>query len=150
MIRLATEEDTFDLLVLTKNFMKEAGGFFRFSKDKVETFLKSSLGNPDSVIIVAEHDGQVVGMLIGFVTEHPFIDTRVATEIGFYVSPEHRGGRKAIRLAKAFEEWAMSKSADDLVLGDVKAIKDLSGFYNKLGYTPTEGLYVKDLTNGRA
>ena len=150
MIRLATEEDIFDLLVLTKNFMKEAGGFFRFSKDKVETFLKTSLGNSDSVVIVAEHDGQVVGMLIGLVTEHPFIKTRIATEVGFYVSPEQRGGRKALRLAKAFEEWAASKGAEDLVLGDVKTIKDLSGFYAKLGYSPTEGLYVKDLTHGRA
>jgi GNAT superfamily N-acetyltransferase len=145
MIRLATEEDIFDLLVLTKNFMKEAGEFFKFNKDKIETFLSMAIPSDDHCVIVCEVEGSVVGFLICQCADNPFVDRKLAFEIGWYMSKEHRGARNSIRLLKAFEEWAISKGVDCLILADIPKLTDLADLYGKLGYFLSERSFVKVL-----
>lgn len=145
MIREATEDDIIEIAQLVKRFMAEGGPFFKFNKDKVMNFLNVAVSNPSMYVAVAEQDSFVVGFIIGMCQEHPFVDTFLSTEIGFYIDPRYRGGTKAVKLLKSFENWSKEMNAKEIVFSDVVNITDHSAFYSKLGYTPCERTYVKEL-----
>ena len=145
MIREATEDDIIEITQLVKRFMSEGGPFFKFNKEKVINFLSMAVDTPLMYVAVAEQDSFVVGFIIGLYQDHPYVDTSISTEIGFYIDPRYRGGTKAVKLLKSFENWSKQMNAKEVVLSDVVSIADQSVFYGKLGYSPGERVYVKEL-----
>ena len=143
MIREATQADVFDLVVLTRDFMKEAGKFFKFNKDKTEQFLVQSINHPDYAVFVLDLDSEIKGMLVAQASDHFLLGRKVAFEIGWYVNPEKRGRTWPIRLIQAFEEWGKSKEVDSLILADIPHLTDLHKLYSKLSYSLHERSYIK-------
>ena len=100
------------------------------------------------VILLAEHDGNAIGMLMGIMNPIWFApSTRCAVELAWWIEPEHRGGMHAIRLVKAFEDWAKEQGAAmvtmcDLVVDGQPPVGDI---IVRLGYVPTERTFVKGL-----
>lgn len=85
---------------------------------------------------VAELDGQRIGMIAGAVTEHFFTEDKFATDFVVYVKPEHRGSSAAVRLIKAFEEWATEQGVKEICLGvstEVDPERTVC-LYERLGY----------------
>lgn len=85
---------------------------------------------------IAEKNGEIIGMLGAFITETPFGHDRIATDYTLYVKPQHRGGMAAVRLIKAFEQWAIENGASDIIPGtstmlNAERTRDL---YLALGY----------------
>lgn len=87
---------------------------------------------------------ELIGLLGGMV--YPDLNTgeEIATELFWYVLPEHRGGSGAVRLVKRFKEWAKNHGAVrwrfiHMLAPDEKpeSVK-LAGFYEKLGMRPLE------------
>lgn len=68
-------------------------------------------------VFIAEKDGEVIGQLGAFITETYFGHDRIASDYTLYVKPQHRGGMAAVRLIKAFEEWAIANGASDIIPG---------------------------------
>lgn len=65
----------------------------------------------------------------------------------FYVIPEARGSSAALRLVKAFENWASEVGARLVFVGVHTGMKiEVTGrFYEKLGYRHMGGNYMKEL-----
>jgi GNAT superfamily N-acetyltransferase len=93
----------------------------------------------ESVILIDERDGEIVGMFWGMVDRYFFSTTRFTTDVLLYVVPKSRNGFIAYRLVKAFEQWSESVGVQDIQVGvstgnDNEAVAD---FYTRLGYTNT-------------
>lgn len=144
-IRLATEEDVFDILVLAREFSKEAPTTHKWDRNKTEAFILASIQSPASTILILEEDGEIVGALVGIIHQMYMSQTTLATELGWFVSKDYRGRKGSILLMKTFEEWAKSNGADYVVMGDISNINVLEKLYTKFGYKRSETVYMKEV-----
>jgi len=103
--------------------------------------------NPRGAVFIAHDGGGVVGMMAGSVAEHFFGFSLTAFDFALYVRPEHRGGSVAVRLVKAFEEWARAAGAEDIALGISTGVHAdrTKQLYERLGYTVVGSTHVKRL-----
>lgn len=144
-IRLATEEDIFDILVLAREFSKEAPTTHKWDRNKTEAFILASIQSPTSTILILEEDGEIVGALVGIIHQMYMSQTTLATELGWFVSKDYRGRKGSLLLMKTFEEWAKSNGADYVVMGDISNINVLEKLYTKFGYKRSETVYMKEV-----
>ena len=144
-IRTATPDDVFDILILAKEFSKEAPSSHKWNKDKTEQFLLSSFHNTNMEIFVIDVDGEIEGALVGLLSELYMSHTVQATELAWFVSKDYRGKPASIRLMKAFEKWAKESGANQVGMGDIEGISSLENLYNRLGYERAETVYLKEL-----
>lgn len=99
-----------------------------------------------NVVLVAEHEGKVIGGIAGTLTGtwfNPY--ARVATELAWWMDEAHRGGTAAIRLYRAFEAWASEMGADAIVMSDlvVDGETPAARLFEKLGYATVERAHIK-------
>ena len=144
-IRKATEEDVFDILVLAREFSREAPKSHKWNKDKTEQFILSSILNSVSDVLVLEEDGEVKGALVCAVHEMYMSATVLATELAWFVSKDYRGKKGSLLLLNSFEEWAKNNNADYITLCDIESIASLEKLYVRRGYKRTESTYMKEV-----
>lgn len=144
-IREATQDDVFDILILAKEFSKEAPKSHKWDKEKTEQFILSALQNTNMVIFVIDVDGEIEGALVGLLSELYMSYTVQATELAWFVSKEYRGKPSSIKLLKTFEKWAKDKDAVQVGMGDIEGISSLKNLYSRLGYFRAESVYLKEL-----
>lgn len=113
MIRPATHDDIPTLVTLAERMHAESRyAAMSFDVDKMaRTF--AALIDGAGCLLVAEHDGEVVGGLAGWCAEHFFSREKVAGDYGVFVPPERRGGLVAARLLRAFVAWAREQGVAD-------------------------------------
>ena len=145
MIREAVLEDIDRLIELGMSFWagSEYGGIITVSPKALRQTLEQTIESPDSVWLVAEKDGQLIGMIGLACTAHPFSGERVALELAWWVEPEHRSGGVGIKLLKCSEEWAKRQSAIALMM--VAPNEEIERLYVKLGYGLVERTFQKNL-----
>tara|TARA_R100001480_G_scaffold142216_2_gene139677 strand:+ start:445 stop:894 length:450 start_codon:yes stop_codon:yes gene_type:complete len=145
LVREASIEDTFDILILAKEFSKEAPETHKWNKDKTEKFILTAIESPNATVIVFEDDGEIVGAIVGLLNEMYMSQTMVATELAWFVSKDYRGKKGSILLVKTFEEWARKNNADYVCMGDIHGIISLENLYGRLGYLKCETTYMKEI-----
>ena len=144
-IRPMVEDDIFDVLILAKEFSKEAPKSHKWDKDKTNKFLYSALETPSMQVFVIESNGELTGAIVGILTEMFMSNKIVATELAWFVSKEARGTPASIKLVKTFENWAKQNGANYTIMGDFKGITDLDYLYSRMGYEAAETAYMKEL-----
>lgn len=144
-IRPATKDDMFDLQMLGKAFSDEAPETHTWNPVKVEEFFLNTLEDKDHIILVIDVDGDIRGFLWGIITEMWMSGTRVATELAWFVSKEHRGKKGSLILVKAFEMWAKNKGVGHVVMADIEDVSSLGTLYQRLGYKRAETAYMKEV-----
>ena len=144
-VRTATPDDVFDILILGKQFSREAPKSHKWNKDKAEQFVLSTFHNTNMEIFVIDVGGEIEGMLVGLLSELYMSHTVQATELAWFVSKEYRGKPASLRLIKAFEKWAKESGATQIGMGDIESITSLENLYNRLGYERAETVYLKEL-----
>lgn len=148
-IRFANEHDAWNLMALGRDMHAESPRFRKhaFLGEKAMRLVFTLLDNPCSILLVAEQDGKLIGMMVGGVTEHFFSDAKHAFELVLYVEPTHRGGTTAVRLVKAFEVRARELGASEFAPGvstEVEAERTTK-LYEHLGYRRSGFILLKDL-----
>lgn len=100
------------------------------------------------VLLLAEQDGEVVGMAClhaDRATFNPLV--RIASELVFWIEPEHRGGMAAVRLLKAAEDEAKALGIEVNRMAVLSSSPEqAAALYERMGYTHTETYYSKRLT----
>ena len=137
-IRLAEPKDVAELVGMGMAMHKESPRFSGrdYSIEKSIRLASALIENPDGIVIVAESDGQIIGMAAGIVCEHFFGTDRIASDLVVYVKPENRGGRLMIRLVRKFEEQAAKKGAIEFSMGVTTMVDEGSTvkIYQHMGY----------------
>lgn len=145
-IRKATEDDIFVILVLGREFSREAGEAFSWDKSKTEAILAQAIHSDEVLILVLEDEGIVVGGLVAAMSTMPFASHKIATELAWFVDPRYRGHRKSLGLVKEYEKWAKANGATYVVMAHIHKVADISNVYERLGYEITESSYMKKVS----
>jgi hypothetical protein len=99
-------------------------------------------------VLVAEIDGTITGLICAVLSPAWYAPSHtIATELAWWVAPEHRKGTTAIRLIQAFEQWAKDSGASmismtNLQISDGGAVEKM---LSRMGYTMTEQAHTKGL-----
>jgi GNAT superfamily N-acetyltransferase len=120
------------LEIVAKMVAEAEFSYAKLEKHKILQLYK----NKDVIVILAIDNDKIVGFIAAMVHEYFFSSRKRVSDLGFYVLPEHRGSRAAIKLVKSLETWAKQTGADDLHLGQTTAVEidKTRQFYERLGY----------------
>ena len=146
-VRTARPEDADEVLDLARAMHAESERYrrLRFSEPHIRSLYAALV--PTGGILVVEHAGAIVGMVVGMLVPTWFGDGSefVASDLALYVEPEHRGTLAAPRLIRAFERWAVAHGAREVSLGVSTEIhaERTRELYERLGFKPTGYLTVK-------
>ena len=103
-------------------------------------------GQGKYAFLVAEsgHQG-IVGALIGVMEQQIFSDAWTASIMHFDVLPQARMGGHAVRLLKAFEQWASNRNAFEITFGVNSGVEldKLSRFAGRMGYVRVGENYAR-------
>lgn len=144
-IRNATLADMPVIVSMSERFYRTLPfvDWFDFSPATVETLTANLVS--DHVMLVAEVEGRVVGM-VGLVVI-PFIfntEHRSAHEIVWWVDPEHQGNGTGKALLAAIEPACKEFGAEAIYMVHMaNSPPQASALYERLGYEHIESSYAK-------
>ncbi len=112
-VRDLTDGDMYDFAELAEGMHAESC-YSKYTLDIERTiYIILAMADEDTAYVRGLYRrGKLVGALIGEVTQHPWVDMRLAVEHAFYISPECRGSKGAGILIDDFIAWARRKAAD--------------------------------------
>ncbi len=102
-------------------------------------------GDPrDSIIFLLFSGDEYVGLLAANTfNQHPlWHEYRIATELFWFVKPDHRGKHSMLLIA-AYEQWCKDNNCDYATLVHFEPDSRLEKVYKSLGYTKIESSYIK-------
>ena len=146
MIRPTIEADIPALFGCAVEFLASAYG----ETAEMESFAGTirHLLNPDNGrCYTVEQGGNVVGAA-GVLFYPCWHDNRKrdAQEIFWWINPENRGGRDAIRLIDQIEKDAMAAGINRLMLAHTAENEKVGFYYARRGYIKTETTYARRLS----
>lgn len=106
--------------------------------------------NIGTVLTLWDDRHTLIGGLGGLLAPDLFDARLCASEIFWFVAKEHRAGSGALRLLKAYEDWAFEQGAVEARLVFLKggvADERLEKVYRKMGYREREIGFYKPLVN---
>lgn len=126
-----------------------------YNPDKVRHTLTRLINNSRGTHCFLVADGandRPVGGLIGCIETHIFSDQPIATVIHFDVLPETRMGGYAVRLLRAFENWALKRHAVEIVFGTNSGgdYQRIGKFAARFGYECVGENWVRTLKGNRS
>lgn len=149
-IRSATISDMPDLIRLLREFQAQAP-IVSLSSAEPDLFrLQNVLGNlmTSGVVLVAQSDTQVVGMLLAARIQDVWIpEIHQLREVAWYVSPEWRGSSAGHRLLASYkrigEHWISTGVVSDVVLTTMVNSPELK--LDQRGWAPIETNYIMEI-----
>ena len=102
-------------------------------------------GSTKYALMVAESQGRIVGALMAVVEQQIFSDEWTASIMHIDVLPEARMGGWAVRLLKAFEQWAKNRGVVELGFGinSEDDMQRIGKFAVRTGYRKVGENYVR-------
>lgn len=145
-IRLATESDLDAVVAMGLRFQEssEYAHYLRATESTLTTVVGHVLRNENSNVWVADVNGRLIGMIAASLYTQPMSGECVGTEICWWMEPEARGGRTAIRLLRTAEAWAQEHGA--VVFQMIAPNAAVGALYKRLAYQPIETHYQRRLT----
>jgi GNAT superfamily N-acetyltransferase len=99
----------------------------------------------DQFALVAEIDGEIVGAMIGMLSQSWFGKDWMATDMGLFVRRDSRGGMTAPRLIRSFVCWAQAAGARQVRPGVSTGATNAERLYEGMGFTRAGELFVMNL-----
>lgn len=144
MIREACIGDISQLTDLARYFAPKAG-LAALSESRFKPAMNQLIKSPNAIVLVAEHEGVLVGALVGQATRVWYSDDYYATDIAFVVKPEFSGFYAWI-MVKRFIRWAKAQPKVVDVTMQVSSGLDTDGrigrMYEQLGLKNMGGCYT--------
>ncbi len=100
----------------------------------VEDNYEGRISEEDSLLLVAEEDGEIVGFSFGFRYHFPGQKRPIALLDALYVREEHRGKGIGKALVLRFKEWAKSRGAARVELKVMSQNAAALALYEQLGF----------------
>jgi GNAT superfamily N-acetyltransferase len=144
VIRAATLADVPRLVAMGRRFCAEPiyRDVWPENVAQLEAMATRLVTGPASVVLVAERDAQVVGMLGLLLYPHHLSGVWVAGEIMWWVEPEARGA--GLALLRHAEAWAAEAGAEQIHM--VAPDARVGSVYQRRGYRRIEETYARPVT----
>jgi GNAT superfamily N-acetyltransferase len=143
VIRDAAHDDLDAIVAMGRRFLAETDYRDRISENpaQMRVIAERLIDVDEGALLVSDRDGALTGMIGLFVFRHPISDEVFATELFWWVEPEHRG--QGIRLLRRAEAWAADKGAKALQM--IAPTPQVARVYAALGYAHIEDSYQREL-----
>ncbi|MBP1449674.1 MAG: GNAT family N-acetyltransferase, partial [Thermoproteus sp.] len=132
VIRQAIESDVDALADLVARLKRLNGEFDPLLKpvDNIlsvaKDYVKSKIASKDSVVLVAEIDGRIVGLILGDVVDRVFYEPRIAGVIReFYIMPEYRRKGLGKRMMSEMAD-ALRRRGAQIIMADFPSLNEIS------------------------
>ncbi len=115
--------------------------------DRYGSFLASQLNEPDVVILVAEHEGRVIGYAFGALEGYDYLALRGPAAVlhDLLVDSGHRGRGVGRALLQAVVETFTAREAPRLVLSTAERNESAQRFFEQMGFRRTMVEMTKEL-----
>lgn len=144
MIRPAKISDIATLVILGQQMHDETSyKHVTYSPERVAATCELMISN--GFIVVAEKEGQIVGVMMGDVHTPWYTTDSMGIDYCLYIYPQHRHGIAAMRMIKRFEEWCIAMGATQVRPGIGTGDLSVAKLYEKLGYKNVGNWYLKDV-----
>ncbi len=97
------------------------------------------------VILVAEVEGRVEGLVAAIVMQHEVTFEWYLNEWIWWVEPAHRRSTIGPRLEEALEAWALQREIYVLRMVEPAEVPDVGTFYLRRGFEMLESVWIKRL-----
>lgn len=145
MIRPATSADVPRIVEMSRLFYASTSyaEWADFNEETVANLATSLLN--DHVMLVAEVDGKVYGMVGLFVAPHMFnVDVKAAYEVVWWVEPESQGAGVGKALLQAIEPACREKGAVAIQMVHLSSSPPAAALiYERMGFRHTESSYTR-------
>lgn len=128
-IRRGTAADIPRMVELGQRMHAESPRFspYRFDPERLEASLRGLMEMPLGLVLVALHDGEIVGGMLAIAADHYACEMRQASDLALFVDPDRRGGAAAVRLINAYREWAREIGAEASICPSTGIEQDRAG-----------------------
>lgn len=110
MIRQASAQDAVAIARLLHTALQDSvEGNFSINKQKLLDHVVQVITTADGFAQVYEAEGKVVGCFMAQLEPHAYVNGYIASELGVYINPEHRGTKAFIQLLNEFIAWSAAK-----------------------------------------
>lgn len=112
----------------------------------MEDALQSFMEEENVQLLVAEVDGDVVGVHAGVVYADWFTDDLRADSFLVYVAKRAQGGLVGKRMVEMYEAWAFGCGAKKVTVGFASggAVDRMGRLFERLGYARVGGIFEKE------
>ncbi len=134
IIRQATQDDV-DALVDIGRVMHAESSFAPMDYDPAvcsKTFL--GLIKSGQFAVVVEHEGQIIGGMLGIITPSWFGKDWVANDIALFMLPSHRRGSAAVRMVDTFIAWGKAAGVKQIRPGVSTGCEVAERIYEAKGF----------------
>lgn len=118
---------------------------FDFSPSKCAMLLHTCITNPKTHFarIAVTSTDEIIGILLGEISEHYFGTDLIASDYLWYVAPEHRGSKAGLMLLNEFQTWAKDHDAAEVYIGVSSGVsaEKTGALLEKFGYDLVGGNY---------
>ena len=140
----------FDSLLAVGRMMHEESSYshLAFSPEKLKALGSATIAEPQRYLgLAAMDDSKICGLFIGIITPYFFSEEKIASDLVLFVVQDSRGGMAAMKLVRAYESWAVSNGAKQIMLGVSTGVneKRTLALYDRLGYKPAGGIVKKNV-----
>jgi L-amino acid N-acyltransferase YncA len=144
-LRLATVDDLPAICVLGR-IMHEESTFapMDYDVERVKQTIGDLMHKSQFVVVAEDKNGEVIGGMAGMVTQSWFGSDMVANDLSLFIHPNHRGGMLAVRLIKAFVQWARLAGAKQIRPGVISGNATAVRLYEKLGFAKCGATFVME------
>jgi GNAT superfamily N-acetyltransferase len=106
-------------------------------REEMKHRYQADLDDPDAHLVVAERDGEIIGMAAGHVHKPSFFSEELAVELGsVFVRPEHRGRGVAAALTAEIARFARKQGVGRLTLKTFAQNEEALAAWYRLGFEP--------------
>ena len=131
---IRAKQEHFDTLFgLIESMVEESVfSYAKPSKAKIQRLFNY----PKCAVFLAYRDDVCIGFVGAVIDQFFFSEYERATDVGFYILPEYRGGREAFKLLRAIEDWAREQGVTKMFMGHSVGgkIEEMKKFYVHNGY----------------
>jgi len=138
MIRAATARDLPALVRMAGDFIAATATGLPFDADYLDSSFRAMIAAPDRLVLVLDING-ACGVLCAAAARSPWAPVAIASEMGFWIDPPHRG-RWGLRLLHAYLDWARGMGCGRAGMVAF-ANNPLDRLYQKAGFRLSELTY---------
>lgn len=108
-----------------------------FSRNKCVDLFHRCNYDPSHLGLIAERNGEIIGMFVGYVCDYFFSEERIACDLLLYVKPNKRGTFAGKMLIEEYKRWGVAQNALEVCAG-VSAMTNNErtyALYQKCGFS---------------
>lgn len=146
IVRPATAHDSERIVEMGAAFYAATHYARTVPMDETSVAALAQMLRETGILLVAEVEGHVIGMIALVVAPHPFnFAYRTANEVAFYVDQSARGGRAAFALLRAAEQAARDAGASIMQMLLMHDSPEVAArMYEHAGFFHSETCYSKE------